>query len=113
MLTVSWQDRPIGARYRIADDIRELPELDARAATGGADMAVEHCFEVVPPLVAHYPLDQPLNAMDGESAGRSIWSKVDEIPRNISDGGFPCNEMQLVRLARDYPWWPCRWCTSG
>ena len=41
----------------IADDIRELPELDARAATGGADMAVEHCFEVVPPLVALYPLD--------------------------------------------------------
>ena len=33
----------------IADDIRELLELDARAATGGADMAVEHCFEVVPP----------------------------------------------------------------
>src|SRR5208282_1442441 len=30
----------------IADDIRELLELDARAATGGADMAVEHCFEV-------------------------------------------------------------------
>src|SRR5271166_6226661 len=28
-------------------------------------MAVEHCFEVVPPLVALYPLDQPLNAIDG------------------------------------------------
>src|SRR5271166_2179452 len=58
----------------IADDIRELLELDARAATGGADMAVEHCFEVVPPLVALYPLDQPLNAMDGrhECASRFL-----------------------------------------
>ena len=31
----------------IADDIRELLERDARAATGGAYMAVEDCFEVV------------------------------------------------------------------
>jgi hypothetical protein len=58
----------------IADDIRELLGLDAHAATGGADMAVEHCFEVVPPLVALYPLDQPLNAMDGrhECASRFL-----------------------------------------
>jgi hypothetical protein len=58
----------------IADDIRELLEFDARAATGGADMEVEQCFEVVPPLVALYPLDQPLNAMDG---GHECASRLD------------------------------------
>ena len=33
-----------------------------------------NCFEVVPPLVALYPLDQPLNAMDGrhECASRFL-----------------------------------------
>src|SRR5208337_1702537 len=58
----------------IADDIGELLERDARAATGGADMAVEHCFEVVPPLVALYPLDQPLNAIDGRHEMRLAFS---------------------------------------
>src|SRR5271165_3492494 len=75
----------------IADDIRELLELDARAATGGADMAVEHCFEVVPPLVALYPLDQPLNAMDGrhECASRFL-PTVRAVLHDDASGRVPC-----------------------